>query len=86
MIDILGHSSDFSHEDAVRLRRVEQKLDLILGQMGIPYTETWNLSAEACALADRGDKIGAIKTHRETTGVSLAEAKYDVEAYLSRKR
>ena len=86
MLDILGHSSDFSHDDAVRLRRIELKLDLILKQMGIDYTETWNLSSEARALADRGDKIGAIKIHRETTGVGLAEAKYDIEAYLSRRR
>ena len=46
MIDILGQSSDFSHEDAVRLRRVEQKIDLILAKLGIDYTETWNLSTE----------------------------------------
>ncbi len=85
MIDILGQSSDFSHEDAVRLRRVEQKIDLILAKLGIDYTETWNLSTEARARADQGDKIGAIKLHREATGVGLAEAKYDVEAYLSRR-
>jgi hypothetical protein len=86
MIDILGHSSGFSHEDSVRLRRVEQKLDLILEKLGIAFTETWNLSTEARARADAGDKIGAIKVHRETTGVGLAEAKYDVESYLSRSR
>jgi hypothetical protein len=86
MLDILGHSSDFSHDDAVRLRRIEQKLDLVLKHLGIDYFETWNLSEEARAQADRGDKIGAIKIHRETTGVGLAEAKYDVEAYLARSR
>jgi hypothetical protein len=86
MIDILGHSSDFSHDDAVRLRRIEQKLDMVLKHLGIDYTETWNLSEEARAQADRGDKIGAIKIHRERTGVGLAEAKYDVEAYLNRSR
>jgi hypothetical protein len=85
MIDILGHSSSFTHDDAVRLRRVEQKLDLVLKQLGIEYTETWSLSDEARAQADRGDKLGAIKLHRERTGVGLAEAKYDVEAYLARK-
>jgi hypothetical protein len=86
MIDILGHTSGFSHEDSVRLRRLEQKLDLILEKLGIAYTETWNLSAEARTRADEGDKIGAIKAHREATGVGLAEAKYDVEAYLSRRK
>jgi hypothetical protein len=86
MLDILGHTSDFSHDDAVRLRRVEEKLDLILRHLGIDYTETWNLSAEARARADQGYKIEAIKIHRETTGVGLAEAKYDVEAYLNRRR
>ncbi|MGP0065446.1 MAG: hypothetical protein ACLQGP_17810 [Isosphaeraceae bacterium] len=86
MIDILGQSSSFSHDDAVRLRRVEQKLDLVLKHLGIDYSETWNLSEEARAQADRGDKIGAIKSHRERTGVGLAEAKYDVESYLARGR
>jgi hypothetical protein len=85
MIDILGHSSSFTHDDAVRLRRVEQKLDLVLKHLGIEYTETWSLSDEARAQADRGDKLGAIKLHRERTGVGLAEAKYDVEAYLARR-
>ena len=46
MLDILGHMSDFSHDDAVRLRRLEQKLDLILKHLGIDFTETWNLSEE----------------------------------------
>jgi hypothetical protein len=85
MIDILGHSSSFTHDDAVRLRRVEQKLDPVLKHPGIEYTETWSLSDEARAQADRGDKLGAIKLHRERTGVGLAEAKYDVEAYLARR-
>jgi ribosomal protein L7/L12 len=86
MLDILGHSSDFSHDDAVRLRRLEQKVDLILKHLGIDYVETSNLSEEARAQADRGDKIGAIKVHRQNTGVGLAEAKYDIEAYLARGR
>ena len=86
MIDILGQSSGFSHEDAVRLRRVEQKLDLVLKHLGIEYTDNWSLSDEARAQADRGDKIGAIKLHRERMGVGLAEAKYEVEMYLARSR
>ncbi len=61
MIDILGHSSEFSHDDAVRLRRVEQKLDLVLKHLGIDYTETWNLSDGSASPGrsrgqDRGDQ------------------------------
>jgi ribosomal protein L7/L12 len=37
------------------------------------------------ALADGGNKIAAIKKHRELTGDGLVEAKRAVEAYLSRK-
>ena len=34
-------------------------------------------------LADRGEKIPAIKAYREATGAGLAEAKRAVEEYLA---
>lgn len=69
-----------------RLRRIDRKLDVILENLGIELSETVvsGLSSEVCRLADRGEKIEAIKRHREETGVGLKEAKDAVEAYLER--
>jgi hypothetical protein len=73
--------------DAVRLRRVEAKLDLILKHLGLEYKDPatpGGLSDEVKALADDpGRKISAIKLHREQTGLGLKEAKDAVEAYIA---
>lgn len=86
MFDLFGSSSSFSEDDAARLRRVERKLDLILQHLGVAYeADDFGLSAEARSLADRGEKIAAIKAHRDATGAGLAEAKRAVESYLGQK-
>jgi hypothetical protein len=71
-----------SHSSAGQLRRLERKLDLILAHLGIEYKEDDQLPPEARELADRGEKIAAIKAFRERTGADLAEAKRAVESYL----
>ena len=43
------------------------------------------LSEEARKLADAGQKIQAIKAHRQQNGLGLRDAKDDVEAYLAAK-
>jgi ribosomal protein L7/L12 len=67
--------------DAERLRRVEDKLDLILSHLGVEYVppskDTWQELA-----GDPGRKIAAIKAYREQYGVGLAEAKKAVEDYI----
>lgn len=73
----------FTRADAVRLRRIERKLDLILTHLGIPYEEDNALPAPIRELADGGDKIGAIRLLREQTGVGLAEAKRVIDEYLA---
>jgi hypothetical protein len=83
MLELFGRSSDFSHQDRARLRRIEQKLDLILDHLGIAFDEKSNLPAEARAAVDAGDKIAAIKALREATGIGLAEAKREVESYMA---
>ena len=65
------------------MRRVEQKLDLILKHLGIPFVESSDLPPEARARADAGEKIAAIKALREATGLGLAEAKREVEDYMA---
>jgi hypothetical protein len=70
---------------AVRLRRVEAKLDLILKHLGLEYTDpaTSGLSEEVKALADSDQKITAVSLHREQTGLGLKEAKDAVDAYIA---
>jgi ribosomal protein L7/L12 len=88
VLDFLGGSSDFTAEDAARLRRVERKLDLILAHLGISHVEGdgEQLPEEARVLADRGETIAAIKVVREESGLGLAEAKRAVDSYLARHR
>ena len=64
----------------LNLRRVESKLDAILQHHGIASPS--KLSPEVQRLAsDPNQKIAAIKLHRQQTGVSLAEAKAEVEEF-----
>jgi ribosomal protein L7/L12 len=68
-------------------QRVEQKVDAILAHLGIDATAfpvAGDLPAEVRELANNGEKIAAIKRHRELTGCGLKEAKDAVEAYLDR--
>jgi hypothetical protein len=67
--------------DRGRLRRIEDKLDLILAHLGIhdvPQPKpVWQELAD-----DPGQKIMAIKAYREEHGAGLAEAKKAVEDYI----
>ena len=74
--------------DRSRLRRLESKLDLLLKHFQIADASldvVDGLSAEVRQLADAGQKIEAIKVHREQTGLGLKDAKDAVEAYLDRR-
>jgi hypothetical protein len=71
--------------DRARLFRLERKLDLVLKHLNIDAGQVEELSEEAKKFADQGEKIAAIKVHREQTGMGLREAKDDVEAYMASK-
>ncbi len=75
-------------KDAVkRLRRIESKLDMILDHLGIRHDDDADesgLSPTVRELADKGQKINAIKAYREETGGGLRDAKEAVEAYMGR--
>jgi ribosomal protein L7/L12 len=60
-----------------RAARIEHKLDLILGHLGLSEQEPW--SDEVNGLVRDGKKIQAIKVYREATGAGLKEAKEAVE-------
>ncbi|MBT2506299.1 ribosomal protein L7/L12 [Streptomyces sp. ISL-98] len=57
--------------------RLERKIDLILGQLGIQEADP-ELDRVNALLRD-GKKIPAIKLYREITGADLVEAKNAVE-------
>ena len=89
LIALLAGGSAFAAQrpaDNARIRRLEQKVDAIIEKLGIELPNSITnsgLSAEARQLADAGQKIPAIKLHREQTGLGLKEAKDAVEAYLN---
>lgn len=87
MFEIFGGRSGLSADEATRLRRVEQKLDLILQHLGIANeARASGLPEEARISADAGDKISAIKAYRDATGAGLVEAKHAVENYIAQQR
>ncbi|MDA0285567.1 MAG: hypothetical protein O3B13_10775 [Planctomycetota bacterium] len=68
-----------------KLRRLEAKVDAIIQHLGIELSEEMmqgGLSEEVKRLADTGQKIAAIKLHREEATLGLKETKDDVESYL----
>ncbi len=75
-------ASRFLPVDRSRLFRIEQKLDLIMSNLGLQYTppteETWQALANNPA-----QKIAAIKTYRQQHGVGLKDAKDAVERYIA---
>ena len=71
--------------DRARLIRLERKLDAVIKHLNIDVTQLDGLSDEAKRCADAGKKIDAIKAHRAQTGLGLADAKEDVEAYMAQK-
>ena len=72
--------------DQARFKRLEAKLDLLLKHFEIEppsLGSALGLSDEVRKLAEEdGQKIAAIKLHREQTGLGLKEAKDAVEAYI----
>jgi len=61
------------------LFRIEAKLDLLLKQANIKFDPYANVSREIAEAVRAGQKIKAIKLHRQSTGVGLKEAKDFIE-------
>jgi hypothetical protein len=77
----------FRPADKARLRRLEEKMDLLLQRAGVGYEEPKEavpLSDEVEGLAqDPEQKDKAIALHSEQAGVSVEEATKAVEAYIA---
>jgi Ribosomal protein L7/L12 C-terminal domain len=61
------------------LFRIEAKLDLLLKQANIKFDPYANVSREIAEAVRAGQKIKAIKLHRQSAGVGLKEAKDFIE-------
>jgi len=61
------------------LFRIEAKLDLLLKQANIKFDPYTNVSREIAEAVRAGQKIKAIKLHRQSAGVGLKEAKDFIE-------
>lgn len=76
LVEYAGFEAKLRRTDR-RLARVEQKLDLILGHLGLRQDDP--ALDRVVALVRDGRKIDAIKAYREITGAGLVEAKEAVE-------
>lgn len=79
IVVLLAMVLSFTRRRTVQLRRIEKKLDALLKQQGVKVPS--GLSLEVQRLAREGQKIEAIRLHREQTGVSLRDAKEAVEDF-----
>jgi ribosomal protein L7/L12 len=58
-----------------RLDTIEQYLVAVSEKLGVPFTPPASeLPADVVALAQAGDRLGALKRYRELTGADLQEA------------
>ena len=80
LVCLLVGMNSWKKQQRLALRRVERKVDALLKHQGVDLPS--KLSPEVQNLAvDPRQKIAAIKLHREQTGLSLAEAKAEVEEF-----
>jgi hypothetical protein len=79
IVIVFAGGASFVARQQVDLRRLERKLDALLKHQGVTIPSRVSLEVQ-CLAKDPSKKIAAIKLHREQNpGLSLAEAKSDVE-------
>ncbi len=76
-----GAASLFTRQ-RVNLNRIERKLDTLLQHHGIELHSKLSPEVQRLSAAPH-QTIAAIKLHREQTGLGLAEAKAEIEAFQS---
>ena len=67
-----------SNAEPARLRAIDRKLNLILGNLGIDPDQ--GLDAQLKELVRSGQKLEAIKLYRQQSGCGLKEAKDHIES------
>jgi len=81
---VFGGSAAIIGRQRVDLRRLDRKLDALLKHQGVPLPPIVSEEVQRI-LRDPGKKSEAIKLHREQTGLDLADAMADVEAFMAVK-
>jgi len=68
--------SSFIDQVFARLRKIEEQLAVLSEKAGVPYeAPSQSAPQEVVELVAQGDRIGAIRKHRELTGCGMDEAK-----------
>ena len=81
---VFGGSAAIIGRQRVDLRRLDRKLDVLLKHQGIPLPPIVSEEVQHI-LRDPAKKSEAIKLHQEQTGLDLADAMADVEAFMTSK-
>jgi hypothetical protein len=68
------------------LRRIDAKLDLVLGKLDLTYGSYGDLPSDIVDALEAGDRIRAVALYRATKGCSLKEAKDWINATERRKQ
>jgi hypothetical protein len=84
LVVVFAGATAFSTRKPDDMRRIERKLDALLKHHGISVPPHAALSDEVQRLArNPSKKIAAIQLHRKQAGLGLAEAKADIEDFIS---
>ncbi len=68
--------SSFVDQIFTRLRGIEAQLALLSEKAGVPYeAPSAGVPVEVLELAEKGDRMGAMKKYRELTGADMETAK-----------
>ena len=73
-------SSSGTGDVALRMARLEAKVDLLMKHAGITYDPHANLPAGVLDAIRAGQKIEAIRLYRQATGVDLKTAKEFIDS------
>lgn len=86
-LGFLGGGATSRDELRSMLRRIEAKIDIIMDDLGLEYTDPASpngLPEDVKALADDPrQRLAAIKLLRAHTGASLREAKQAIDGYVA---
>ena len=76
---VIGGANKYTKRNAAKIAQLEATVEVLKENAGIDFAPNEALKAQIVEELASGNKIQAIKLHRETTGSGLQEAKDVVE-------
>ncbi len=76
---VIGGANKYTKRNAAKIAQLEATVEVLKENAGIDFDPNESLKAQIVEELTSGNKIQAIKLHRETTGSGLKEAKDVVE-------